>query len=112
MLKVFAFIDLKLDDGFKVRENFSFLCISGMNHKDVVACLKNISNGVRLVCSRSRPHAKSNLNFSQNRENFFKPSPYTVKDSEASIERMMKSRSEQYVSTQADDKSSLYQKSV
>lgn len=85
----------------------------GMNHKDVVSCLKNISNGVRLVCSRSRPHAQSNLDFSQDRENFFKPSPYTLKDTEANIDRMMKSRSEQFVASQAEDKSSsLNQKSA
>lgn len=83
-----------------------------MNHKDVVSCLKNISNGVHLICSRSRPHAQSELSFSQDREKFFKPSPYTLKDNEANIERMMKSRSEQLVTDQGAFKSAMYNKST
>lgn len=67
-----------------------------MNHKEVVGTLKELTNGVRLVCARARAHAQSQLPFSQARENFFAAPPaYTLKDQDANIDRLIKAKSEE-----------------
>lgn len=86
-------------------------CLVGMNHKDVVATLKELTNAVRLVCGRSRPHAQSNLKFSQDREAFFRPSPYTQKDFDTNLERVTKAKSEESLNVN-NQSESLQQKSM
>ncbi|XP_067937572.1 multiple PDZ domain protein-like isoform X4 [Watersipora subatra] len=65
----------------------------GVNHKEVVATLKELTNGVKMVCARARTHTQSQLLFSQDREKFFKPPLYTR--NEQDIERLAKSRSDE-----------------
>lgn len=82
-----------------------------MNHKEVVATLKELTNGVRLVCARARAHSQSQLPFSKARENFFAPPAYTLKDQDANLDRLIKSKSEEVLNNSGEPVSAAAQKS-
>lgn len=84
--------------------------IAGMNHKEVVAALKELTNGVRLVCARARTHTHSDMQFSQDRETFFKPPAFSK--NEQDIARLVKSRSEEVLNMNKQDFASSRQKSA
>ena len=68
-----------------------------MNHKEVVATLKELADGVRMVCARARAHSQSDMQFSQAREDYFKPPLFTR--NEQDMERLGKARSEEMLAT-------------
>jgi len=78
-----------------------------MNHKEVVGVLKELTNGIRLVCARTRAHSQSDLPFSQTREKFFQPPAYTLKEQEANLDRLIKSKSEEMLNTRLQEQPSL-----